>query len=150
MPKEDAIYVVYNVCADYFEERSGDKYKRAQLLNNAFYEGLYTMDEEEQERVANTNYPDMEKSVKEVMLEAIFNKYFTLDRDLMYSDGMIASNAIEGEYQAGEVDAIERWQRKTESYVHEKCGLTDADLKILQIVISSLLKGLYMRKLIIL
>ena len=75
LPKEDAIYVVYNVCADYFEERSGDKYKRAQLLNNAFYEGLYTMDEEEQERVANTNYPDMEKSVKEVMLEAIFNKY---------------------------------------------------------------------------
>ena len=54
---------------------------------------------------------------------------------------LINTNAIEGEYQAGEVDAIERWQRKTESYVHEKCGLTDADLKILQIVISSLLKG---------
>ena len=102
----------------YFERRAGEKYWRAQEINEEEYKALQKYDQE-----AENPYPYRFNEIKrDFMLECLFKKFFEFDEDALYNDLLIRQERGE-EVSAMEVEAIDNlrsFDSMKKAYVKEK------------------------------
>lgn len=111
----------------YFKKRSGEAWKRAEELNENYYKNRPFLEEilssEENDDITSKIYyyqTDYQKKLNDVMLLALFNKFFMLDEEQLKKDLKKQEEKIDGEItpsQAAASDRTSSIQKIYENYV---------------------------------
>ena len=124
---QDARYIVRVLCRSYFEKISGESYKSAMELADKIgddYQKTLETTPDYYEYNDNNNVikiPDYSKTKLEIMIEALFNRYYEFDDEKFRADGLIAESIDDPrDLDADTAPAFERWHNPITYYVTEK------------------------------
>ena len=106
---------------DYFSKRAGRAWQRAMELNSDFEQNPPEPDED----IPIYKYieNDFQKKLNDVMLAALFNKFFTINKERLKRDLLSVQISTEGEYSPAQAAAYDRTvtiEAIIENYVTEK------------------------------
>ena len=123
---QDAKYIVRVLCRNYFEKISGEDYKSAKRLADKIgsdYQSIIetTPDYYEYNDDNVMTIPDFSNKKIEIMIEALFNRYYEFDDEKFRADGLIAENVDDPrDLDVETAPAFERWNSPITYYVTEK------------------------------
>ena len=112
--------IIYTDLADYFKKRASAGWKLAQKYNENYYAHMEEIENyEDNATLIPYNY---RQRIQDIMIRAIFEKFYNIDEESLIKDMIISENIEEGEMtgpQALAYEKIKDFQSIKENYLSE-------------------------------